>query len=383
VPSRENDTYKAAATGSRSRTAILAGFGVIALRHQPIDALLDHACDAVLSGVAVRHVKVLEYQPDADRMLVRAGRGWRDGIVGHATLSAAPDSPSGRAYQTGRSVQVADIRLQSSIKYSDLLREHGIVSLLNVPIRAEDFRYGVLEVDGTSPQTWTDEDVFFLEGFTHLIAAALQRNMAEQNRNTLYRELQHRLANNAAMITTLIESQRRAVTGEEARSALTQLAIRVRAINRAHSLLRPEANASTLDVKTYLGDLCENLRAAIPVDRSIDIHYEIADRIVALGEAIPLGLIMTELVSNSIEHAFPETGGRIDVRLIFMGAQGELTVADNGKGMSEVRPGRRGLQLVSMLAAQLHGTFETLPVAAGSLSVIRFRATDTDKRSIF
>ena len=362
--------------------AILADFGVIALRHQPLGTLLDHTCDAVLSGVTVHNVKILEYRPDTNRLLVRAGRGWREGVVGHATISAELDSPAGRAYQTGRSVQIADIRNASSIRYSDLLRSHGIVSLLNVPIHAEDFRYGVLEVDGTSRQSWTEEDVFFLEGFAHLIAAALQRNLAEQNRNTLYRELQHRLKNNAAMITTLIQSQRRAVTGEEARSALTQLAIRVRTISKAHSLLRFDANVDALDVKTYLGDLCENLRAAVPMDRNMDIHWDIEDRINALSDAIPLGLIMTELVSNSIKHAFPGTEGRIDVRLTFTGTQGELTVADNGKGMGEIRPGRRGLQLVSMLAAQLHGTFETRPVAAGSLCVIRFRATDTEKRPI-
>lgn len=334
--------------------------------------LLNHACEATLSGVAVHHVKILEYRTETDRLLVRASRGWRDGVVGKAALSATLDSPPGRAYQTGRSVQIADMRRDASIRYSELLRSHGIVSLLNVPVRSEGFSYGVLEVDGTSPQEWTQEDVFFLEGVAHLIVAALQRSTAEQKQETLYRELQHRLKNNSAMIVAMIEGQRRMATGDEARSMLTQLSRRVHTISKAHSLVRPQDGASTLNVGLYVVDLCENLQAAAPIDRIISLRCAADERLVNVDEAVSLGLIVTELVLNGFEHAFPDMGGRIDVRVKFDGVHGELSVTDNGKGIIEEREGSRRLQLVSMLAEQLNGSFEIRPNSAGIVALVRF-----------
>jgi GAF domain-containing protein len=276
MPHQRNSGAGPAVGGSRNRQAILNDFGVIALRRNPHDYLLDRACDAVLAGIDVDHVKVLEYRAKSDDLLVRAGRGWNEGVVGRTTLPVDLSSPPGRAFQTGRSVQINDITKEPSVRYSDLLREHGIVTLMNVPIHTEDLRYGVLEVDGTKPKAWNAEDVFFLEGVAHLIAVALQRHFADAQQQTLYWELQHRLQNTLTTVLALVEGQRRTAQADETKTSLTQLSRPVHTISQAHLLLSGQMGSTVLSVRLYLVDLCASLQAAIPADRSITIVTEIA-----------------------------------------------------------------------------------------------------------
>jgi PAS domain S-box-containing protein len=161
------------------RTALIAGLGAHALEAVDLATLLGEACQRAAAGARVCRAKVLEHLAADDLLLVRAGVGWREGVVGRAALGSGMRSPAGRAFRTGEPVAIADLRAQDEFEHSALLREHGIVSLLNVPIRTSDETWGIFEVDAEEPRQWDEDAVNFLLSLAHLLGAALRGRAAE------------------------------------------------------------------------------------------------------------------------------------------------------------------------------------------------------------
>src|SRR3546814_14033311 len=85
-------------------------------------------------------------------------------------------SPAGRAFRTGKPVHIADLREEQQFRYSELLREHEVVSVLEVPIKDDEIAYGVLEVDRSTPCVHSEDEVGFLIGCADFLSAALQRH---------------------------------------------------------------------------------------------------------------------------------------------------------------------------------------------------------------
>jgi PAS domain S-box-containing protein len=172
------------------RQALVASFGSRALEAGlSLDALLADAVEHAAAGLGVARAKVLHYRAETNDFLVRAGRGWAPRVVGHAILSADMTSPPGRALRTGAAVALSDVREAEGIERSDLLRQHGVVSLLNVPVRANGRVWGVLEVDAAVPRHFGHEHEHFLQALGNMLGAAIRRLEVE----TALRESERRL----------------------------------------------------------------------------------------------------------------------------------------------------------------------------------------------
>lgn len=352
------------------RGELLAHFGAAALRHMPLSELLAAAVECTKRGVDTRHVKILEAQPDGS-LLVVAGVGWRPDVVGHARLAGTMDSPPGRALLVGEPVVINDLYHQSEFRISDLLREHNIVSLVNVPIKNGAFTFGVLEVDSTQAMRWSRHDINFLHGFANLVTAAIQRNRIEDERNVLMREVQHRVKNNLQLITSMMRASGRASQSDETKRILDDLARRVTVVASVYQLLMSGA-MDRISIRSYLGELCGKLEMAA---ERVRIRTDIADRIIGIDEAVSLGLIVNELVTNSLQHAFPEGGGRIRIALKPTDETEwmRLTVADDGRGTDADRTVGFGTRMVSLLAAQLGGEISAVTQDSGSSFEARLR----------
>jgi signal transduction histidine kinase len=164
---------------ARRHREIMAAFGCKALQSTDLDELLAQAAVHVAEGLGVRRAKVLEYRRESDDLLVRAGVGWKEGVVGQVHLEAGMASPPGRAFRTGEAVFIEDLPNATEFEYSHLLREHGIVALVNVPIRFDEFTFGVLEADSEEQRRFSEDDKNFVLGFANLLAAAVHRKQAE------------------------------------------------------------------------------------------------------------------------------------------------------------------------------------------------------------
>src|SRR5207248_1322652 len=125
----------------------LAELGACALKTGELDELMNEACGLVATGLDVGFCKILEYLPAENRLLVRAGVGWRDGVVGHAKLDAGMASPAGFALHTGLPVISNQLSTEERFRTPALLLEHGIERAMNVIMRGEEAVFGVLEAD--------------------------------------------------------------------------------------------------------------------------------------------------------------------------------------------------------------------------------------------
>lgn len=352
------------------RAELLAHFGTTVLRHMPLPELLSVAAECTERGIDARRVKILQAQSDGT-LLVVAGVGWRPGVVGHARLPGTMDSPPGRALLTGEPVVIEDLYRQSEYQVSELLREHNIVSLVNVPIKNGDFTFGVLEVDSVQPMRWSAYDVNFLHGFANLVTAAIQRNRIEDERNVLMREVQHRVKNNLQLVTSMMRASARASESEETKRVLDNLSRRVTVVASVYQLLMMGA-MDRISIRSYLGELCGKLEMAV---QGVRIRTDITDRIIGIDEAIALGLITNELVTNSLQHAFPDRSGTVRVSLKptdeidWM----RLTVSDDGCGTAADHEPGFGSRMVNLLASQLGGEIVAASQPSGSSFEARLR----------
>jgi two-component sensor histidine kinase len=191
---------------------------------------------------------------------------------------------------------------------------------------------------------------------------------AIDEKDTLLREIHHRVKNNLQTVISLLNLQTKGIRLESARLALQQLKMRIQALGLVHRHLYESDNLKTVDLKTFLGELCRLLQdgSGAPYWR-IRVDLNIARVSLQIERAIPLALLVTELVTNSFKHAFPNARvGTISVVLSVEGDSVRLAVADDGIGTpvsegdttGEERSGL-GFVLTQALAKQLGGTLAT------------------------
>jgi len=173
--------------------ALLAELGRCALDDTPIEALLTEGTRLTALGMKVHYCKVLEYLPDRHCFLVRAGVGWHDGVVGHATIGADDSSPAGYALHTGKPVISNDLPAEGRFNTPDLLLEHGVRRAINVILLGEGAPFGILEVDSAQPGAFTEHDVAFLQAMANMLGLALKRRRAEEDLRQLNETLEQRV----------------------------------------------------------------------------------------------------------------------------------------------------------------------------------------------
>lgn len=372
-------------TKLRRHLRILVDLSKLAGEAVSLDRFLDQCVLHVARAVEVDHVKVLRYQRASSDLLILAGIGWKEGIVGSAALPADLRSPPGRAFQTAEPIVIPDCSDASGYLISDLLKEHSIVSLANVPVLINGAAWGVLEVDSTILRDFTQDTVEFLTATAALIGVAMRREGSEETegdrlaaaalqahaQDVLLRELQHRVKNNFQLILASISLQKRRLKSKETEHALNHVADRINAISLAHDQLAPRDGNQVVDLSAYLRALCNSIQQQVD-DVAIDIE---ADRIeLTIDRAVPLGLILNEAATNSVKHAFDDKGGRIEVRLQSGVGYGEarLTITDNGRGVQNPRPGGTGTNLMASLARQIGGTIDRASSERGTITTLTF-----------
>ena len=193
--------------------------------------------------------------------------------------------------------------------------------------------------------------------------AALQRALGEKI--ALLKEVHHRVKNNMAVILSMISLQSEDVVHQETVDGMKKIQGRIRAMALAHDQLYRSEDFRRVDLGDYTRRLSDSLFQTYS-DRigKVDLVTRISDVAVTIDVAIPCGLILNELIGNSLEHAFPDGArGEIVVALdLREDGRFELVVTDNGVGLQgdagTDRRGALGLQLVDLLAKQLGADLE-------------------------
>jgi len=217
----------------------------------------------------------------------------------------------------------------------------------------------------------------FLRDITERKQAERLTQTSLHEKEILLKEIHHRVKNNLAVIGSILSLQSANAPDKTYQDIFQECVNRVKAMSKIHTQLYQTKDLTHIDFKSYLQELLSELYQSYRVRlNNVALNLQIKDFTPDINTAIPLGLIVNELLSNSLKYAFPEgRQGEIKVSLIKDNSQTVLTVADNGIGLPEdfdlTQPQSLGLQLVTALVRQLHGTME-MKRELGTIITIRF-----------
>ncbi len=160
--------------------AALAQLGRRALAGIDPSVLIDEAVSLVAQSLRAEYCAVLELLPDASAFTVRAGVGWKEGVVGQAKVSAYTDSQAGYTLLRTQTVVVEDLSEERRFTADPLLHDHGVVSGMSVTIRGEGQPFGVLSVHTARRCKFAKDDVAFLQDVAEMLATSIERKRAEE-----------------------------------------------------------------------------------------------------------------------------------------------------------------------------------------------------------
>ena len=190
--------------------------------------------------------------------------------------------------------------------------------------------------------------------------ALIERALAEKE--ILLKEVYHRVKNNLQVVQSLLSLQSQTLQDGPAREAVDDSAQRVRAMALVHEKLYQSGNLSAVSLRGYVRDLVDQIAEALRVDQlKVRIHLDVADVQTGLDNAVPFGLLLTELITNCLKHAFRGSdGGDIRVSLVRLDDGDHLCVSDSGVGLppgfgSPALSTSMGLQVADGLTRQLGG----------------------------
>src|SRR6201988_4337283 len=143
--------------------------------------MLNCTARITAEGLRAEYCKVLEYIPAENRLLVRAGVGWEEGIVGSASVGADLASPGGYALRTGKPVISNHLENEQRFRTPELLVAHGIRRAMNVILQGDGKPFGVLAVDSRSEYEFVAHDLTFLQGAANILGMAIERERQERS----------------------------------------------------------------------------------------------------------------------------------------------------------------------------------------------------------
>jgi signal transduction histidine kinase len=312
----------------------------------------------------------MELQEDNITLLVKAGVGWKPGVVGHATVKAEKGSSEGHALLTGEPVTSDDIEHEERFTYAEFIKDQGVKALINVIIIGSKGQkpYGILQVDSYKPRHFTESDIQFLKGYANLIAASVDRfRLMEEKEQTESRLRQsqkmeaigqltggiaHDFNNMLAGIIISLELLQKRIMQERYSDIPRYVSGALSSANKAASLtsrLLAFSRQQTLEPKLIrpnrlVVDIEEMLRRTVGPSISIETALS-ADVGSIMGDPSQLENAILNLAINA-RDAMPE-GGKLWIKTsIFCleGAQAfehdllpgvyvKISVEDNGSGM--------------------------------------------------
>jgi two-component system, sensor histidine kinase PdtaS len=181
---------------------------------------------------------------------------------------------------------------------------------------------------------------------------------AEASKDVLLRELQHRTKNDLATAASVLSLQARSQSNPEVRAALLAAMARLQVLAKAHDQFEPVTGGKAVQMREYIEAICRQLTEAMSELCLVKVDVSCENFELPIQRAIPIGLIVNELVTNAYKHGFADHAtGKVMVRLE-CGDRLTLTVEDNGKGSPKSATEGLGSKLIALLVKQLGGTSE-------------------------
>jgi two-component sensor histidine kinase len=194
-----------------------------------------------------------------------------------------------------------------------------------------------------------------------IISYYLRKTRKAKNKiEILQREIHHRVKNNLAIIRRLADVSRQNLNDESAKSAIGELIGRIESMTQVHAQLYRKTDITEVNLNSYLNELCENIHSSFSQENTQLTHEVEPSIFVDFNKAVPLGLIINELLTNAFKYAKNDEGIQILLSAKIQSDMIVIIVSDNGQGLPEgfnlQKVNSYGLKLVSGLAQQLNGS---------------------------
>jgi len=351
--------------------------------------LLDTVTWEMSSLLGVERCTVMYLDPQTSTLSVLASHGDSsgDGSSSEQFYSLA-QYPTRRQVLDERSARQMTVG-QSHVdqKEREYMREAGIKCLLMQPMVFQDRVVGLLEVsDSRSEHVFSEQEISLAQLFANQAAGAIenarlyeraQNEIAERLRaeeqitaslrekEVLLKEIHHRVKNNLQVISSLLRLQSREIEDQDILEIFHESQHRVRSMALIHEKLYRSEDLARVDFGSYIQDLAGFLFRSYKAEHSsIRLNVDAGGVSLPIDSAVPCGLILNELISNSLKHAFVDRQEGV-IQVLLAADQNErvrLTVSDDGVGFPNSidyqRASTLGLQLVNTLVDQLDGEIE-------------------------
>ncbi|WP_082122646.1 PAS domain-containing sensor histidine kinase [Methanoculleus sediminis] len=352
------------------------------------DAVLDALCEETARALQVPAAVV--FLSDRHRGMLVPARSFGVPEGAQGCLPCIPLSIYERElHKQGPIITVPDLMLRVDEMSRKSIPERPPRAVASAAILYEGVLIGALDVVMfDAPRTFSPGDLAFLKGIADQAALAIvnarhfeerkayerRLQMSLDEKTALLKEVHHRVKNNMQVISSLLSLQGRLIDNPEARESIRESVNRVKSLALVHESLYRSESLAAVDIGAYAHRLADDLVQSYALQAYVSVTVETAEMITFSGDAaIPLGLILNELISNSLRHGFAgRDNGAIVIRISRL-PDDRLAIEyrDDGVGMPpdviNRPPATLGLQLVRILAAQLEGTITFRPGVAGTV----------------
>lgn len=251
-----------------------------------------------------------------------------------------------------------------------MLESHHIKSLVRIPMMQGDHCVGFVSFDSFRDyRVYTDDEIKLLKIFARILVNVLNREHEEimirnslEEKSLLMKELNHRVKNNLNIVSSLLYLQSQNVSDPEARRAMSDSENRIKAMALLHESIYRADDSAGFNLKNYVESITRHEITNYNMKKVVKIIINMEDIRIMSELAIPVGLIINELLTNALQHAFTRRKhGRIGILLSRnQGGRLVLKIEDDGVGIDYVLAKEKkssiGIQLVEGLVRQLRGT---------------------------
>ncbi|MBU4530313.1 MAG: GAF domain-containing protein [Hoeflea sp.] len=187
-----------------SQQHAVAQFGAYALNEDSLQNVLDEAVRVAADVLHVPLTKILKFSDSADHLVLCAGIGWNDGLVGHGAVDIDRASQAGFTLMTSGPVLVSDILTETRFSGPQLLHDHEVRSGISVVIPGAGSRpFGVFGIHARDVREFDTTDAEFLQSIAHIVAGAVRHAAASDHKTLLVREMAHRAGNMLQLVNSI------------------------------------------------------------------------------------------------------------------------------------------------------------------------------------
>ena len=291
-------------------------------------------------------------------------------------------------FETEKIILTTDVHTdkKAAEMYEFYLKPHNIQALMDIPIRIEGEMIGVICFENVgAPKEWTLQEQKYGLVAAQMLSLTLETHNKQTARHALeisldeqkilLREVHHRVKNNLSIIASLMNLQAEKSYDDYHKQLFYDTHGRLDSIATVHELIYRAKSYSQLNFKDYMEEILDHIAASYLSLKNVKIKKTISDVHINISYAIPLALIVNELITNSYKHAFNKLDeGVIDVSLTEKNDMVTMLIKDNGGGFDKkIAPKNSiGMDILSGLIEQIDGNYDLITNGQGTAYKISF-----------